>query len=318
MRLKSSSKRGILIIGMIVLALFAASDTCASPLYGGYNGESETWIELYIIETVTVGFSLRISVGGDSNSNASWIRGSISSLFLLPYLSNLEFSYETGDIVSASLTGLLPIPIKVGADTNGLGWGIINLLVYVRGEDSDGNWWEEWVSSEAGFPGVFDGRDKNDNEWRWIKVLALLLGWREDLSSQQGVSLSQDNSLRLKEEFRSLHNHFTRAGSPKLSALLVEKFTEDAVMGGMIDHLEALNAKMALPLTVLSLYENKEGPSPTDPSSGISSELNTLLTYVDEEIFTEEIRDELNVFLDTFARDIQPRLKTIKKIVTAP
>lgn len=312
MRLKRSSKRGILIIGMIVLALFAASDTCASPLYGGYNGESETWVEFFI-EANTIGFSLRASVGVDPS--ATWIRIGISSLFLLPYFSNLEFSYETGDVSSLSITFLLPI--KIGADTNGLEWGIVNWAVIVFGADSEGGEWQEWLSSEAWFP-VFEGEDSNNNQWQWIRLFPVLVGWREDLTSQQGVSLNQKNSLRLEEEFRSLHNHFTRTGSPKLSALLIEKLTDDAVMEGMIDHLEALNARMALPLTVLSLYENREGFFPRDPSSGISSELNTLLTYVDEEIFTEEIRDELNVFLDTFARDIQPRLKTIKKIVTAP
>lgn len=318
MKLKRNSTRRIFIIGMVVLALFAASDTCASPLYGGYNGESETWVEVYIVEVVTVGLSLRISIGVDPYLSATWIRIGISSLFLLPYVSNIEFSYETGDIVSASLTGI--IPVKIGADTNDLQWWIANFLTKVIGVDSDDNSWsEKGLTGMFGIPGVFaTGEDNNNHHWQWIKFFPVLVGWREELASQQGIFLNQENFHRFEEELRSLRDHLTRACGPRLSALLLEKLTDDEVMGGVLDHLEELSARMVLPLIALSIYENSEELFPMDLPSVVPSELNTLLTYVEEEIFTEGIRGEVNLLLDTLARDIQPRLEVIKKIVTSP
>ena len=317
MKFKRSSTRRIVIIGVIVLALAFACDTYASPLYGGYNGKSDIWVEFYIFEETTIGFSFRFSVGLDPNLNVSWIRIGVSSLFLLPYnISNIGFSYETGDIASASLTTLLPWPLQFGADTNNLQWIITNLLIFVVGVDTDGNMW--W---ERGIPGVWAyGGDSNDNQWQWIKLFSVLLGMKVNLtSSNQGISLGQENSLRFEEKLRSLQDHFVRECGPKLSALLTERLTDDEIMENIINLAEALNDRIAvLPLNVLSIYENRKGMPPINPSSGIPSELNVLLTYLEEEVFTDEIRDEMSIFLDVIAKDIQPRLKALKKIGNIP
>jgi hypothetical protein len=310
MTLEKRSKRGIVIIGILMLALFAGSKTYASPLYGGYNGESEKWMEVFIIDEVTIGFSLRVSLGIDPDLNASWVRVGISSFFTLPYVSNLEFSYETGDIASLSVSGLFPV--KVGADTNGLEWAIINWVIGVIGADTDDNWWQE-----EGLPGLYlsaSGWDSKGNKWRWMKLLCVLVGWREEEPvSRQGISLSGENSRRLEKEFISLRPQLTEAYGSRLRSLLMEKFTDDAVMEGVIDHLETLNARMALPI-----YEKKGSLSPMNPSSVRASDLDSLLEYVEEEIFTDEIRDEMNVFSDSFARDIKPQLEAVKEIVTTP
>lgn len=319
MRHKRINTRVIFIIGMMVLALVVSSDTCASPLYGGYNGQSEAWVEVYIVEAITIGFSLNVSVGIDPDLGASWIRIGISSLFLLPYISNIEFSYETDDIVSASVTGLLPI--KVGADSNDLTWIITNWSILVSGADSDDNVWSETgLTGVFGLPGVYaNGKDSSDHQWEWIKFFPVLVGWRGAPTSYQGISPSQKSFLGRGEEIRSLYNYFARECGPKLHALLIEKLTDDEFMGDMMDLSETLNAKMArLPLTALSIYENREEFSSVGPSSIVSSELGELLTYGEEEIFTEEIRDELNSFLDTFRRDMQPRLESVKKIIATP
>ena len=295
------SKRGIVIIGILILALFAGSETCASPLYGGYNGESESWMEVFVIDEVTIGFSLRASLGIDPGQNASWVRVRIASFFTLPYVSNLEFSYETDGIASLSVSGLLPV--KVGADTNGLRWAIINLLIRVIGADTDENWWQE-----EGLPGLYlgaSGWDSKGNEWRWIKVLPMLIGWREEESvSRQDISLSGENYRRLEKELISLRHQLTEANGSTLRSLLIEKFTDDGGMEGVINHLKTLNARMALP--------------PMDSSSVMASDLDSLLEYVEEEIFTDEIKDELNAFSDSFAKDITPQLEAVKEIVTTP
>jgi len=190
-----------------MLALCFASDTCASPLYGGYNGESEAWVEVFVIEEITIGFTLRVSVGVDPDLDVSWIRIGVSSLFLLPYISNIEISYETGDVISASLAGLLPI--KVGADTNNLKWIITNLSILVSGADSDSNVWNEWgLTGVFGLPGINAyGEDNNDHQWQWIKFFPVLVGWRVDSPIS---SLGQEHALWCKEDLKSLHSHFER------------------------------------------------------------------------------------------------------------
>jgi hypothetical protein len=50
-----------------------------------------------------------------------------------------------------------------------------------------------------------------------------------------------------------------------------------------------------------------------DPTSKMSSEFVPLLRYIEEKIFTEEIRDEMKAFSDAFEREIQPQLEAVKK-----
>ena len=305
MTLEKRSKRGIVIIGIIMLALFAGSKTYASPLYGGYNGESEQWTEISVVDEATVGFSLSISVGTDTEKN-TWTRIGVSSFFLLP-IYKLEFSYETGDIISVGFTSLLLLPVKVGIDSNGLSWGIINLLTSVAGKASDDTSWEEKISQEGEPPGVYyEGVDSNGNEWQWTKSFGVLRGWGVDSVSSAG-SLNQGNFLSPEKGLVSLRNRLTETYGSKLCTLLVEKLTDDAVMEGVRDQLEAFNTRRSLPLTLLPVYGNGgKFSSPVDPTSKMSSKVVPLLRYIEEKIFTEEIRDEMKAFSDAFERDIQP------------
>lgn len=307
-------RRGIVIIGIIILALFAGSDTCASPLYGGYNGESEQWIEISVVDEATVGFSLSISIGTDTEN--TWTRIGVSSLFLLPYIYKLEFSYETGDISSVSLTSLLLLPVKVGIDSNDLSWVITNRLISVTGEASDGTSWEEALISQGGeLRGIYyDGKDSNGNEWQWIRLFGVLVGWGEGGPLSSAGILNQGNFISPEKGLVSLRHRLTETYGSKLCTLLVEKLTDDAVMEGVIDQLKALNTKSSLPLTVLPVYGNGEKfSSPVDPTSTVSSEFVPLLKYIEEKFLTEEIRDEIKAFSDAFARDIHPQLEAIKK-----
>jgi len=313
MKFKRSGTQGIFIVGVIVLALVVACDTNASPLYGGYNGESKIWAEFYIVEETTIGFSLRVSIGTDTKN--LWIRMGISSLFLIfSNISNIGVSYETGGILSLNVTTLSP-PIKWGVDTNDLGWFIMDWLIVITGLDTDGNFWGEGRIPSIGAY----GGDNNDNKWWWIKLRPVLMGMKVDLTSNQGSPISQENALRCEKELGFLQAHSVRKYSPKLSALLIEKVTNSEIMENMISLAEALSYRRALfPLKVLSLYENSKGIPPIDPSSGMPSELNVFLTYLEEEVFTDEVRDEMDIFLDAFAKDVQPQLEVLKDIGSAP
>lgn len=300
----------MLVIGMVVLALVFPGAVCASPLYGGYNGESEAWVEVYIVESADILFSLRISIGVDIDSHL-WVRAGISSLFLVPWgISSVGLSYETGNIISASIDAILPWPYQVGADTNNLLWVVTSLLAGVSGGDSDENVWVE-----AGFPGVVAcgevmQENGQENGWCWLKILPVLIGTQVDPSSDRVISLSKENFRKYEKEFKSLRDYFAGECSPQFSRMLREKLAGEEVMGKLGILSAAVSSRAAFPLAVLPI---QEGERRFDALGAPTTELNALLRYVEEEIFTGEIKEEIDIFLDDFAREMKPRLEAIKK-----
>ncbi len=297
----------MLVIGMVVLALVFPGATCASPLYGGYNGESESWIEVFIVESADILFSLRISIGFDIDLTHLWVRAGISSLFLAPFnISSVGISYETGNILSATVDSILPWPYQVGADTNNLLWVVTSLLAGVSGSDSDDNVW-----GEVGIPGVFAcGEVNQENGWCWVKILPVLVGTQVDLLSDRVISLSKENFRKYGEEFKTLRDYFAGEYSPQFSRMLKEKLAGEEVMGKLGVLSGAVSSRVAFPLAALPIQEDERR---FDALGAPTTELNALLKYIEEEIFTGEIKEEMDIFLDDFAREMKPRLEAIKK-----
>ncbi len=312
MRFKGSCFRTTFIIGMMVMmTLFATSNASASPLYGGYNGNSKVWAEYYYDEP-RIGFSLRFSVGADTDYNW-WVRVGLS---FIPYFYNVGLSYESDNILSSNFATILPWPVSVGVDTNGLWWYIINVLWGVVGRDRDANMWGEtwWF-----FPGLYAFGVDNNNRWQCLKLFSVLVGMGEELNEGNEISFIKKNSVKFEEEMRSLEVHFKEGCSPGISTLIVERLADDEIVENIRNLSEALNGRiMLLPLTTFSINENGEGITPFDSLNVTPPELNALLTYVEEKVFTDEIRDEIGVLLDSFAKDIQPHLKAIEKMVVTP
>ena len=299
-------------VGMVVLALAVTAETSASPLYGGYNGGSEAWLEGYVVETRDLLFSLKISIGIDSTLTHLWVKAGVSSLFLVPYnISGVGLSYETGNIVSASADIILPWPYQVGADTNNLVWFVTSLLVGVSGMDSKGNlWWE------VGIPGVAAcGEANQEDQWCWLKILPVLFGMKVDFPFEQGFFLSDENSRIWEEELQSLQGHFSGEDTRTFCRMLKEKLTNEDIMRTMGELSEAVHNKITLPPATLFVQEGEQQLYPGDPLEGVTTELNVLLTYVEDEIFTQEIRDEMDMLLDDLARDVKPHLETMKRLV---
>lgn len=311
MTYKRSCTRWLFITVILVMALAVTSNAFASPLYGGYNGESETWIEVSIFEQNMIGFSLKITVGADVDLNW-WAKFSVSGLYLWAYnLSRIGFTYDVGDVVSTSFNSVLPWPLQVGADSNELIWAITNFLVGIVGVDTNDTKWQE-----TGVAGVWArGMDSYDNQWRWLKVLSVLVG----VDLEQEGSLNQEDFIRFEEELGSSKNKFEEEYALKISSLLMEKLTDDEIMVNVRNLSEELNDRMTFLYLTNLLSDDKSRVSLIlDPLSGITSELNTLLRYVEEKILTDEIRGEMGILLDEFAQDIQPQLKAVKKMVTTP
>ena len=296
------------------MASAVATNAFASPLYGGYNGESETWIEVTVFKENVIGFSLKILVGADVDLNW-WARFSVSGLYLLAYnLSSIGFTYDVGDVVSTSFDSVLPWPIRVGADSNELIWTITNFLVGVVGVDSNSTTWQE-----TGVAGVWArGMDSHDNQWQWLKVLSVLVGVGKDNGLEQGVSLKQEDFSRLEEELRSSKSEFEEEYGRRISSLLMEKLTDDGFMINVKNLSEALNDRITFLCLTNLLNDDSKASLTLDSLSGATSELNTLLGYVEEKILTDEIRGEMGILLDEFAQDIQPQLKAAEKMVAVP
>ncbi len=312
MRFKGSCFRTTFIIWVVVIVLFATSSASASPLYGGYNGNSKVWAEYYY-EEPRIGFSLRFSMGADTDFNW-WVRVGLS---FIPYINNVGLSYESDNILSLNIATILPWPVSLGIDTNRLWWYVINVLFGVVGRDSNANMWGEtwWL-----FPGLYAfGVDNNDNHWQCLKLFSVLVGMGEELFEENEISFNQKNSVKFEEEMRSLEVYFKEGCGPEISALLVERLADDEIIENMRSLSEALNDRMALlPLTTFSINENGESITPFDSLNVTPPELNALLSYVEEKVFTDEVIDEIDVLLDSFAKDIQPHLKAVEKMVVTP
>lgn len=298
-----------------MMTLAVASHAFAGPLYGGYNGESETWIEVSIYEENRIGFSLKITVGADVDLNW-WARFSVSGLLFLPYnLTRIAFSYDVGDVVSTSFNSLLPWPLQVGVDSNELIWFMTNFLIGVVGVDNNDTIWQE-----TGVAGVWArGMDSRDNQWQWLKVLSVLVGVGNGSGLEREGLLNQEDFKKLEEEPRPSKNKFEEEYGLKISSLLMEKLTDDEIMVNLRNFSEALNNKIMFLSPTAFLSDHKSSVSLTlDPFIGTTSELNALHGYVEEKILTDELRWEIGVLLDEFAHAIEPRLKAVKKMVAHP
>ena len=304
-----NSKKKILMVILFVMAVLVTSRTHATPLYGGYNGESETWFEYNIANINTLLFSAKVFLGVDVNDHR-WAKFRIS---IAPYIVRLEVTYDSADIVSVNVSTWLPWPVQIGREIDiygegrSLWWLVVNVVTGITGADSEDTRW-----AEAGFSGVSgSGSDSKGNKWTWFKVLNWLFGAGEDLIDGE-LFLQKNNSKGLEEELLSLQEDCSRAYAGKINVLL-EKFTGGKVMRDMVHFSDKFPGRSLQ----LSCAHNVEG-LPVAPLNAMQTDLDSLSATIAEEVFTGEIRDELQELLNDFARDSQPRLRKISEKVTAP
>ena len=296
---------------LFVMTFLVTSRTHATPLYGGYNGESEVWLEYNIANVNTLLFSAKVFLGVDVNDHR-WAKFRIS---IIPFIVRLDVTYDSADIVSINFSTLLPWPVQIGTEIDiygegrSLWWFAVNVVSGIVGADSEGTTW-----AEAGFPGVSGkGNDSKDNDWIWVKVLNWLFGFGEDFTIDGELFLRENNAKELEEELLSLQDHCSQAYAGKINVLL-EKFTG----GNVMQEIVRLSDKLHKRAVQLLFAQNNKGLPVGDPLGEIQPELNSLSDTIKEEVFTEEIRGELQKLLEGFARDSQPRLRKISETVTAP
>jgi len=306
-----NNKKKILIVILFVMSVLVTSRTHATPLYGGYNGESETWFEYNIANINTLLFSAKVFLGVDVNDHR-WAKFRIS---IAPFIVRLDVTYDSADILSINFSTLLPWPVQLGTEIDlygegrSLWWLVVNVVTGITGADSEGTTW-----TEAGIPGVSgSGRDSKGNEWVWWKVLSWLVGAGEDFAIDGELFFQKKNSSALEEELLSLEEDYSRAYAGKINMLL-ERFTGGNVMKDMVHFSDTFPGRaLQLPFA-----EQSKGLPVFAPLNEMQSELDALSAAIKEEVFTEEIRDELQKLLYDFARDSQSPLRKISEQVTAP
>jgi len=293
-----STKRGIGILTLLLLILVSTRSTWATPLYGGYNGESTAWIENTIVDTGAALFNLKVTLGVDTNTHV-WVRVVFSTV---PFITRIEFTYDSSDILSGNFDTYLPWPIKIGSqienndeNTPLLRWLSVYVILGVSGFDSEGTIW-----TERGIPGVIgNGKDNDDNTWTWFKVFNWKFGVGEDITEEGGDLLSLQQSQEFGEELSSLQDHIDHTYGDRIRALK-KHLTSQEVM-----------------LTVAQA-SNKTLFATRNPVNYTQSGGDFLSASVAATVFTEDVKAELKTLLDSFAQDVQPQLKKITESITTP
>ncbi len=140
----------VLVLVVFLLSLLTSAPLMASPLYGGYNGESESWIDVFYF--------------GIDDQARWWVRIPV----MIGNGLRMNFNYEYNSVISVEIVGVLIAQVgnlRLGRDTNGLTWTEVpQSPLSGSGEDSNGTSWSE--ENFLGYLGT--GSDSNGNQWGFI------------------------------------------------------------------------------------------------------------------------------------------------------
>jgi hypothetical protein len=283
------TKRVIVILTLLLMVLVRIPRTWATPLYGGYNGESTAWTEYTIAEVSPALFNLKVTLGVDTDSHA-WVRIVFSTI---PFITRIEFTYDSLDILSGNFDTYIPWPIKIGSQIENndeitplLWWFTVYVGFGVSGIDSERTIW-----TETGFPGVSgSGKDNNGNTWTWLKFLNWKFGVGEDFTEEGREFLNPQQSQELEKVLSSLQNHI------------------DQTYARRVNTLTTLLTSREVMLTVAEASRKAVFP-----------DSDYHITSMETTVFTEDVKAELRTLLDSFAQDVQPQLiKLTEKLKKTP
>jgi hypothetical protein len=296
-------KRLALIAVVVCIVGLAARPTGASPLYGGYNGESPVWIELRQ-NAGTIGLLVSAAVGLDAELNW-WVEVEASFLFF-PYITTVILNYEVGGIVSTSLFVPLPWPVEVGADSTDLKWLMTRspFFVQVIGIDSLENSWSEFqVPAVVGW-----GGDSKGGVWGWT---------RSPLPAQAAIKVgigAEVESLK-REEIAEKVRDEVLSGAEWTRAFL------EVLPGYMYTLLQRLASQADTLRPLAESYGRNIGELPSRPPSPDElpllldrllaengSTLEELAAVAATEIFDEQGRKEWGDLLGNMAENMSPHL----------
>ncbi|MCK5514946.1 MAG: hypothetical protein KAJ00_10650 [Deltaproteobacteria bacterium] len=254
-----------LVLIIFLSCLITSTPLAASPLYGGYNGESQLWTDVFFF--------------GMDDQARWWIRIPVT---LVPGSLRLIFKYESTGVVSAEIAGS-DIPsfaggsdFLFGADTSGLFWTEYNdeAGLLSGGSDSNGNSWTE----QALFDYFGTGSDNNEHLWGFVTYK-----YENTFSMKAGMNLS----FLMPEPESSIKSK---------SSLVQTQHKKIPSLTNLFKHEEGL--KLVNFPTALSLNDELEEKVATLTMHSL--DLESLLKFADEEIFTQERRKAIEGMINGF------------------
>ncbi len=139
-------KKSIITVA-VIWSLVMATPLAASPLYGGYNGQSLFWVDTFFF--------------GIDNEARWWVR---LPLDIVAEKLRVIFKIESSGALSVDVAAFNSVgqaDFLIGVDTDGLSWGETFQTNLLAGYDSSGTTWTE--QSLLSFVG--SGSDNNGNNW---------------------------------------------------------------------------------------------------------------------------------------------------------
>jgi hypothetical protein len=284
--------RGWLIAVTVVLAVGLAPRVRATPLYGGYNGLSTSWVEYKIGDVETSWTAASILFGADTNER-NWVRMRIS---LVPLFMRLEYTRDYLGIQSVAVNTLFPWPVQLGSEfmeTPGdvpPWWITAYLILGVGGFASDGTSW-----TETGIPGVYGiGADSSGNQWLWLKAGNFLQGYGEDFNPVEPEDAATDSAA-------------AQAG-PSLHALQTR--FDASVAGALARRLQSGAFARAAQACSRSLQAASPAFAGPGSAGNASPAADPACAQVADELVDGATGDGLTILLEDFVREVQPLLST--------
>jgi hypothetical protein len=284
--------RGWLIAWIVVLAVGLAPGVRATPLYGGYNGLSTSWVEYKIGDVETSWTAASILFGADTNER-NWVRMRIS---LVPLFMRLEYTRDYLGIQSVAFNTIFPWPLQLGSEfmeTPGeipLWWATAYLILGVGGFASDGTSW-----TETGIPGVYGiGADSSGNQWLWVKAGNFLQGYGEDFSPVNPAGAPRDSVA-------------AQAGS---SMHALQTRFDASVAGALARRLQSAAFARAAQACSRSLQTALPAFAEAGAAGHSSLAADPACAQLADELVGGETGDGLEMLLEDFVREVQPLLRT--------
>ena len=284
--------RGWLIALTVVLAVGLAAEVRATPLYGGYNGLSTSWVEYKIGDVETSWTAASILFGADTNER-NWVRMRIS---LVPLFMRLEYTRDYLGIQSVAFNTLFPWPLQLGSEFMEMPgeippwWITAYLILGVGGFASDGTSW-----TETGIPGVYGiGADSSGNQWLWVKAGNFLQGYGEDFSPVEPADAPRDG--------------VAAQAVPSMNAL--QSRFNTSVAGALARRLQSAVFARAAQACSRSLQAAFPAFAEAGADGNSSLAGDPACAQLADELLDGETGEGLALLLEDFVREVQPLRRT--------
>ena len=262
-------KKSLVIMVVFMICVLTTAPLKASPLYGGYNGESDFWVDVYFfgiddqmrwwvrIPMYLAGGELRVNLKYEHNGER---KGVISAEIAIAAI------FEEGTIL-------------FGADTSGLTWNeFYEPSLLTTGSDRNGTNWTEQNRLQ-----IFGtGSDSNGHSWGYVTI-----GAQTAFPIKVGISLSSPEPEPEPEPSVTSNPFLTRTEQNALPSLT--SFLREDGAGELINFLASLSVDDELRRDVAFLDQR-------------SLDMKEIVEFADEKVFTQERKEVIEGMINSFIK----------------